>query len=252
MVITYYGQSDVGRHRNGNEDSILVGDDLFLVCDGMGGRKAGEVASRLAVTTIAEFRAHAENGFDITWPFGVDPIASLEGNCLATAIKLANRAIRHVASSSHDHTGMGTTVVAALVNQQRASATYASVGDSRIYLIRGGGISQLSRDDSWINAALSAGAVESPTLTAMRHVLTKALGTHDELEFEVRTHEFHDGDTMLLCSDGLSNMLTDQEMLAILVRRGSELEGAGRELIAAANEAGGRDNVSAVLVRYNG
>jgi PPM family protein phosphatase len=242
-MISYHGKSDRGLRRSHNEDSILTSEGLFLLCDGMGGRKSGQIASRLAIETIA--RVHRES-------FGREAASSLaDGDFLKTAIQTANAAIRQMAASSEEHTGMGTTVVAVMIDEKAPKAAYASVGDSRLYLLRSGTISQLSRDDSWVDA-VGADTIDTATAKSLRHVLTKALGTHDVLDFDVKQHAWVDGDTLLLCSDGLSNMLTDREISGIVTTHGPDLEAAARTLIASANAAGGRDNISAVLVRYSG
>jgi len=245
-MISYYGQSDIGRVRKQNEDSILTADSLFLVCDGMGGRKAGEIASRLAVQTIGTMVAESlrmQNAGSASDGAG-------DHDSLKAAIRVANSAIRKMAAESEDHVGMGTTVAALLFDRSQARVAYANVGDSRIYLMRAGTIAQLSRDDSWLNAAFAGESVDTTTLASMQHVLTKALGTHDHLDFDVKDQELLDGDVLLLCSDGLTNMLTDGEIMGMVAKQGSDLQKAGRELIDAANKAGGRDNISAVLVRY--
>ena len=130
---------------------------------------------------------------------------------------------------------------------------YGSVGDSRIYLIRGEAILQLTRDDSWLNLAWDAGeagTLDNSTRASMKNVLTKALGSGQDVDVEIADHKLNDHDTVLLCSDGLTNMLSDQQILDIVSSGGSDLERSGRALITAANEAGGRDNISAVVVRY--
>lgn len=253
-MITYHGRTDVGRRRTLNEDAILTDDDLFLVCDGMGGHKAGEVASKVATDVIAGFVKRSGEDPEITWPYGFEPRASHDGNRLRTAIKLANRAVFRKSASSDDYTGMGTTVAAVLMSRNRPQMTYASVGDSRIYLIRAGAILQLTRDDSWLNLAWdagNAGTLDNSTRASMKNVLTKALGSRQDVDFEVTSRDLSERDTILLCSDGLTNMLSDPQMLAIISTHAADLERACHELVDAANAEGGRDNISAVLVRYS-
>ena len=251
-MIAFHGETDVGRRRPLNEDAIFAGDGLFLVCDGMGGHKAGEVASRVATDTIATFVSRSGEDPEVTWPYGFDRRTSLDENRLRTAIKLANRTVFRKSTSSDDYSSMGTTVAAALISRGRPRMTYASVGDSRIYLVRDGAIVQLTRDDSWLNAAWEGSTPDQSMLTSMKNVLTKALGAGDDVDFEVAVQELNEGDLVLLCSDGLTNMLSDPQILEIVSARGTDLEGACRDLIAAANARGGRDNVSVVLVRYTG
>jgi PPM family protein phosphatase len=254
-VITYHGETHIGRRRALNEDAIHADDDLFIVCDGMGGHKAGEVASRIATDTIATFIRRSDEDPEVTWPFGFRWQASLDANRLRTAIQLANRTVFRKAGSSDDYTGMGTTVAVALISRGGARMTYANVGDSRIYLIHGDGIRQLTRDDSWLNLAWEAGAagtLDDSTRASMHNVLTKALGPLQDVDFEVAEQKLNEHDTILLCSDGLTNMLSDRQILDVVASGGLDLEGSCRALITAANEAGGRDNISAVLVRYTG
>jgi protein phosphatase len=250
-MITHHGETDIGRRRALNEDSIFTSDDLFIVCDGMGGHKAGEVASKVAADVIANFVQRSAEDPEITWPYGFEPRATHDGNRLRTAIKLANQTVFRKSTSSDEYTGMGTTVAAVLVSNNRPQMTYANVGDSRIYLIRGGAIVQLTRDDTWLNVAWEGDALDNSTRTSMKNVLTKALGSRQDVDFDVTARELNDRDIVLLCSDGLTNMLSDSEILEIVSTHAADLERACRELVAAANAQGGRDNISAVLVRYS-
>src|SRR5262245_29986815 len=249
-MITYHGETNVGKRRRLNEDVVFTSDDLFIVCDGMGGHKAGEVASKIATDAIAAFVRRSQDDPEITWPYGFEPQASLDGNRLRTAIKLANRAVFSTAASSDDYTGMGTTVAAALIAPDRGVVTYANVGDSRIYVIHGGDILQLSRDDSWVNLAWDGEPSDTATRMSMKNVLTKALGPQEEVDFDVAARPLNDHDILLLSSDGLTNMLADPDIVEIVAAHESDLDRACRELITAANARGGRDNISAVLVRY--
>jgi len=248
-MIAFHGETDIGRRRSLNEDTIYARDDLFVVCDGMGGHKAGEVASKIAADTMATFIERSGEDQEITWPYGFDRQTSLDGNRLRTAIKLANRAVFRKSASSDDYAGMGTTVAAVLISRSRWMA-YAGVGDSRVYLIRGGAIVQLTRDDTWLNAAAEGEVLDDSTVASMKNVLTKALGARDDVDFEVAIRELSAGDVVLLCSDGLTNMVDDDEILRIVTTHGSDPERAAPALIDAANANGGRDNVSAVLLRY--
>ena len=244
-MISFYGETDVGRRRTLNEDAIFAEEGLFVVCDGMGGHKAGEVASQLTIDVVTSFVKRSAEDAEITWPYGFHTRVSFDGNRLRTAIKLANRAVFRKAASSDDYTGMGTTVVAAMVSPRRPEVTYAHVGDSRIYLIRGGSMQQLTRDDTWANLA-AGGDVDAPS--PMRNVLTKALGAREEVDFDVARLALEPGDVILLCSDGLTNMLSDARILEIVGARCPDLEAVCRDLVAAANEQGGRDNISVVVV----
>ena len=250
-MLAFHGETDVGRRRPLNEDAIFAGDGLFVVCDGMGGHKAGEVASRVAADAIATFVQRSGDDPEVTWPYGFDRQTSLDANRLRTAIKLANRTVFRTSASSDDYSGMGTTVAAVLISRGRPQMTYASIGDSRIYLVRNGAMVQLTRDDTWLNAAWDGEPPDPSVLASMKNVLTKALGAGDDVDFGVAVQELNEGDVVLLCSDGLTNMLSDPEILEIVSARGTDLDGACRDLIAAANARGGRDNISAVLVRYS-
>ncbi len=244
-MVEYYGLTDVGRRRSLNEDTLYAQDRLFVVCDGMGGHKAGEVASKLAVEALAGFIRRSEEDPEMTWPYGYNTQIAYDENRLNTGIKLANRVVFRNAASSDDYTGMGTTIVAAMVSPRRAEVTYAHVGDSRIYLIRAGVMQQLTRDDTWANLA-EGGDVDATS--PMKNVLTKALGAREDVDFDVTRRALEPGDLILLCSDGLTNMLSDGQILGIVLARIPDLEAACRDLVAAANEQGGRDNVSVVLV----
>ena len=248
-MITFHAETDVGRRRSLNEDTVFAGGDLFVVCDGMGGHKAGEVASKMAADTIASFIERSGEDTEITWPYGFERGDSLDSNRLRTALKLANRAVFRESTSSDDYVGMGTTVAAVLISRSRWMI-YASVGDSRIYLIHAGAIVQLTRDDTWLNAAWGGQAPDDAALTSMKNLLTKALGSRDDVDFDVAVRDLSEGDTVLVCSDGLTNMLADPQILEIVSARGTDLEAACRGLVAAANDKGGRDNISAVLLRY--
>jgi protein phosphatase len=254
-MIEAFGKTDVGRRRKLNEDNILIDRDtnLFAVCDGMGGHNAGEVASKMAIETLHAFiaKSHGEEK-DITWPYGLEPSLSFEANRLKTAIKLANKRVFKAADNREDYTGMGTTLVAALVND--ATLTVGNAGDSRCYLVREGKLSQLTRDDSWVSAAWAEGILSTDEIDRhpLRNVITKAVGAKDNIELETSEHKLAKGDVVVLCSDGLHGMLTDDQIRGLLDPFPGSLEKAAGVLIDAANEAGGKDNVSVVLLKYAG
>jgi serine/threonine protein phosphatase PrpC len=254
-MIEAFGKTDVGRRRKLNEDNILIDRDtnLFAVCDGMGGHNAGEVASKMAIETLHAFiaKSHGEEK-DITWPYGLEPNLSFEANRLKTAIKLANKRVFKAADNREDYTGMGTTLVAALVND--ATLTVGNAGDSRCYLVREGKLSQLTRDDSWVTAAWAEGILSTDEIDRhpLRNVITKAVGAKDNIELETSEHKLAKGDVVVLCSDGLHGMLTDDQIRGLLDPFPGTLEKAAGVLIDAANEAGGKDNVSVVLLKYTG
>ena len=252
-MLEAFGKTDVGRRRKLNEDNLLLDRDtnLYAVCDGMGGHNAGEVASKMAIETLHAFiaKSHGEEK-DITWPYGLEPALSFEANRLKTAIKLANKRVFKAADNREDYTGMGTTLVAALVNDR--TLTVGSAGDSRCYMVRGGKLTQLTRDDSWVSAAWAEGILSHDEIDRhpLRNVITKAVGAKDNIEIETSEHKLEAGDVVLLCSDGLHGMLTDEQILALLEPLPGSLEKTADVLIDAANEAGGKDNVSVVLLRF--
>jgi len=246
------GQSDVGRRRKLNEDSIVVDTEtnLYAVCDGMGGHNAGEVASRMAVESLASFIEKSHREKEITWPYGLDVNLSYDGNRIKTAIKLANKRVYKAADNREEYTGMGTTVVASVVSGNLISIGWA--GDSRGYLFRNGVLTQLTRDDSWVSAAWAEGILSASEIEKhpLRNVITKAVGAKETIDTDVVEHRFQSGDIAMLCSDGLHSMINDEQILAAVTPFPASLSEAAAKLIAAANEAGGKDNVSVVLVRY--
>jgi protein phosphatase len=252
-MIEAFGRTDVGRRRKVNEDSFLVAPEshLYAVCDGMGGHNAGEVASRMAAETLAAFVEKSGVEKEITWPWGLDANLSFDANRLKTAIRLANSQVFQSADTHEELTGMGTTVVAALVSGN--TMTLGSAGDSRCYLARDGQLQQLTQDDSWVSAALGEGILNSDDVERhpLRNVITKAVGARDSIDIEVIEQTLQAGDVALLCSDGLHGMVGDDEIGRILASGSGSLEEATSSLVDAANEAGGRDNVSVVLLRYS-
>jgi serine/threonine protein phosphatase PrpC len=250
-MIEAYGRTDVGRRRKVNEDSFLVSPEtsLYAVCDGMGGHNAGEVASRMAIETISAFITRSAVEKEITWPWGLDANLSFDANRLKTAIRLANARVFQAADNREELTGMGTTVVTALVSGD--TMTVGSAGDSRCYLVREGELKQLTRDDSWVSAALGEGILNSDDVERhpLRNVITKAVGARDAIDLDVLEHDLKRGDLVMLCSDGLHGMMGDQEIAKIVQSSPGSLEETSARLVDAANEAGGRDNVTVVLLR---
>lgn len=252
-MLRAFGITDKGHVRPTNEDCFAVDEALGLcvVADGMGGHNAGEVASRMAVDALASFiRKTAEDDEEMTWPFGYDGDLSLPANRLKTAIRLANGSVFRAADNREDLSGMGTTLVAALIRGDRL--ILGSAGDSRCYLLRGGELRQLTRDDSWVSAAWAEGILTADEIERhpFRNVITKAVGAKDSLEVDIHEHTLEPGDIALICSDGLHAMIHDADILRLLTPPPGSLQEAAQSLIDAANEAGGRDNVSVVLVRY--
>src|SRR5262245_6300049 len=204
-MLTVVTRTHPGAVRPSNEDTVLwdAGLGLIAVADGMGGHNAGEVASATAVDTLRVFLSKSAVNQDCTWPFGVNPSLSLEANRMITAVKLANRRVFRDSEERVEYTGMGTTLVSALLQEQHI--TFVNVGDSRLYLSNGQGLKQLSHDDSWIaliskESGLDAAALEKHP---MRHVLTRVIGARPELEVTVDECDLEDGQILVFCSDGL-------------------------------------------------
>jgi protein phosphatase len=252
-MIEAFGRSDVGRRRKLNEDNYVVAADLgcFIVCDGMGGHNAGEVASSMAVETLTTFirESHAVEFERIAWAFGVDASLSRDGNRIRTAIKLANERVFNAANANADCAGMGTTVVTALVKDDLLTVGWA--GDSRCYLLRDGQLRQLTRDDSWVSAAAAEGILSAEEIEhhPLRNIITKAIGARDAIDVDVVEEALRPGDGVLLSTDGLHSMIGTPEILSCLNHAGDDIAQAVERLIAAANEAGGKDNVSVVILR---
>jgi protein phosphatase len=245
------GITDVGLQRDHNEDTFAVLPEhcLFLVADGMGGHQAGDVASRLASEAISDFFQRTA-GEEVTWPFHFDSALSESENRLLTAIRLANRQIYEHSLKSQSLRGMGTTVVGALFNADARKMYVGHVGDSRAYVIRDGEIAQLTRDHSLVNDYLRVmpDMPEDQRNELPKNVITRALGMQDSVEVDLLAHETRAGDVFVLCSDGLSGMITDAEIREVAGRT-ADLQGACRSLAALANEHGGEDNITAVIVR---
>ncbi|MGZ8854273.1 MAG: Stp1/IreP family PP2C-type Ser/Thr phosphatase [Thermoanaerobaculia bacterium] len=250
MQVKAYGLSHVGRQRQHNEDSYLVEDEakLFLVADGMGGHAAGEIASRIAVDSISEFILHSKSD-DGTWPHAYDEQFRRTTNRLMAAVRLANTRVLEAMRKDARLRGMGTTVVACLVDEDLISV--AHVGDSRAYLIRDKQLSRITNDHSWVFEQVQAGMLTEAEAEKhpLRNVITRALGgalqvTPDASEIEARP-----GDVFLLCSDGLTGMVSEDEILRVVTGNNGDLKKACQQLIDVANEHGGLDNVTAVLVR---
>jgi len=250
MLIKAFGATHVGRQRQHNEDSYLVSDDsrLFVVADGMGGHAAGEIASRIAVESITEFILHTKED-DGTWPHAYDEKFSRATNRLMAAVRLSNTKVLEAMRKDARLRGMGTTVVACMVDADVIS--FAHVGDSRAYMIRDSKISRITNDHSWVFEQVQAGMLTEAEAEKhpLRNVITRALGgalqvNPDASEINART-----GDVYLLCSDGLTGMVTEEEIQRLVNESNGDLQGACQKLIDSANEHGGVDNITAILVR---
>jgi PPM family protein phosphatase len=229
------GKTDPGRVRRRNEDAFVVDPPLFAVADGMGGAQAGEVASRLAAAAFREYRE-------------ADELAPEER--VRAIIKEANRRIYDRARTDSEVSGMGTTVTAALLTDGRV--VIGHVGDSRAYRIRDGRLEQLTDDHSLVADLMRSGRLTAEEAEGhpQRSVITRALGTDPDVDVDTLVIEVEAGDLFLLCSDGLSTMVSDSEVLQT-VERAATLDEAARDLVRAANTGGGEDNVTVVLFRLD-
>jgi PPM family protein phosphatase len=253
IQVSASGKSDVGLLREHNEDSyvLLQRHGLYVVADGMGGHKAGDVASRLATEIMSAFFDSTARE-DATWPFQYEPSLSTEENRLLAAIKIANRQIYEHGSLSDDHRGMGTTIVCVLVTENTGSVYIGHVGDSRCYRVRGRSIVQLTQDHSLYAEYTRA----MPNLTDAerddlpRNVITRALGMGDRVAVDLSKEEARPGDRYVLCSDGLSGMISDEQILQTLLDH-EATDSACRSLIALANQHGGEDNITAIVIKIS-
>jgi serine/threonine protein phosphatase PrpC len=254
LALTWAVSSDPGLRRTSNEDSFCTRPDigLYIVADGMGGHVAGEVASRVAVDAIQAFiQETAGADKNRTWPFPFDASMSLEANRLKAAFRLANRRIAATIADSEELRGMATTASAMLIHENRACV--AHVGDSRVYVMDRSGLRQITHDHSWVEEQVRAG-----TLTPMaarhhpwRNVVTRALAGGEDPEVDVTEIVPAAGERYLLCSDGLFSVVHDDQIARILADRASDLDQICHRLIAAANEAGGPDNITTLLLQVD-
>jgi protein phosphatase len=227
--------SDTGRRRRRNEDNYVVAPPLFAVADGMGGAQAGEVASQLAASAL---EAVDSDGLE-----GTKRIDAL--------IQEANRRIYDRASTDPTASGMGTTMTVALV--ERMTVAIGHVGDSRAYLVRGDHMEQLTEDHSLVNELLKTGRLseEEAQIHPQRSVITRAVGTDPDVDVDGFTIEAEEGDVFLICSDGLSDMVEDEEILELVHANRDDLDKAVKALVAAANRGGGEDNITAVAFQIS-
>jgi len=249
MDLKAVGLTHVGRQRQHNEDNFLVADQarLYLVADGMGGHAAGEIASRIAVDSISEFIEHSKED-DGTWPHAYDENFRKTTNRLMAAVRIANTRVLEAMRKDARLRGMGTTVVACLADEDFLAV--AHVGDSRAYLIRDGQLSRLTNDHSWVFEQVQAGMLTEAEAEKhpLRNVITRALGGALSVNPDASEVETKTGDVVLLCSDGLTGMVPEPEILRTVLET-DDLDKACQTLIDKANERGGLDNVTAILVK---
>jgi protein phosphatase len=245
------GETNVGRRRNHNEDNfaILAEFGLFIVADGMGGHACGEVASKLAIDTMQEFFQDTAEDPERTWPYKLDRSKGYEENRLIMGIKLANLRIYEAALRDPKKRGMGTTFAGVFVLS--SGSFIAHVGDSRVYRFRDRQLELLTEDHSLLNEYIKMGRLTPQEIDAFPHknVIMRALGMKDTVKVDTRFEEPRMGDVVLVCSDGLCGPVTDEEMAEILGEN-AEIKIAAARLIERANQNGGPDNITCVLVRW--
>jgi PPM family protein phosphatase len=231
-VQAYAVASDTGKKRRRNEDNYVVAPPLFAVADGMGGAQAGEVASKLAASALEDDEGPLH---------GVERVAAL--------IREANRRVYERATSDPAASGMGTTMTVAVVED--GVVAIGHVGDSRAYLVRDGRMEQLTDDHSLVNELMKSGKLSPEEAEAhpQRSVITRAVGTDPDVDVDAFSIDARDGDVFLLCSDGLTDMVEDVDILDLIERHRDDLDRAVRSLVAAANRGGGEDNITAVAFR---
>jgi protein phosphatase len=250
MRVRFAGETNTGKHRGHNEDYLYLPEDerVVMVADGMGGHSAGDVASRMAVEAISSHLRLTANEKQVTWPFVLDRDSRRETNRMVSSVKLANLAIYEKAQREGSQRGMGTTIVAVLFADD--TVILAHVGDSRIYRVRDGQLEQLTEDHSLLNDYIKMKRIKLEDAEDFRYknVIVRALGMKETISVDVLQKSPRVGDTYLLCSDGLWGMLNDDQLLAI-VQAEQNLDRSCERLVAAANDAGGMDNITVALAR---
>ncbi len=249
------GLSDVGLQREHNEDSfcILGEHRLFVVADGMGGHRAGDIASRMATAEVKAYFDATRGGAGSNWPREDDNELTDEQNRLVSAVKLANHRIFQASLRNRSVQGMGTTIVGALFERGEQKIHIAHVGDSRAYRVRGGAITQLTRDHSLLNDYL----LVMPNLSDAQkerlpsNVITRALGMQDAVAVDLCVEGVRAGDVFVLCSDGLNGMVRDERIVELVETAKGDIEWAAKALVAEANQNGGEDNITVVLIQIN-
>ena len=249
MRIQVGSKSDIGRRRSQNEDSLCVDRrlGLFVVCDGMGGHNAGEVASRLASDAVREHVREALQRADLPFVGQYDPRFTESTNRLASAVRFANEVVYRAANSRPDYERMGTTIVAAFLDG--AAASISHVGDSRVYLVRGGNLRKLTEDHSLVAEQMQRGLLteEEAEHSPQKNIITRAIGIEATVEPTLSELTLIPGDCLLLCSDGLTRGVRP-EQIRDAIRAAPAPQIASDTLVALANQAGGEDNTTVVVI----
>ena len=253
MRVSSASATDTGLQRSVNEDDLSVREDLglFVVADGRGGHAAGEVASKTAIEGIVAFvEATVSVSSDQTWPFAFNPELSTNGNRLDAGFRMGNRKLSTKISEASELSGMATTAVAVLIDGEKG--TIAHVGDSRIYRLRRGTLERLTRDHSWVGEQVRAGALSENAARQhpWRNIVTRAISGTEDLEIDIEELTLEPLDRLLLCSDGVFAVLDDDEIREVL-SRDSSLNDLCNALVQGANDVGGPDNVTAIVLEIH-
>ncbi len=249
--ILAYGATHVGRERKNNEDAFRISPEsgLYLVCDGMGGHASGEIASQIASDAMVRFISQDVHRPDVRWPIDTPNGLPEESRMLDAAVRIANSEVFAAAQHNPLHKGMGTTVVAVLAGTYRLGLVH--VGDSRIYRLRDGELSQITEDHSLLNFYIQTRPMSADQIKqfAGKNVIVRAVGLRDAVEPDVQVQDYHEGDIYLLCSDGVTDMVDDAIIAATLQDGASELAQTAERLIDHALNGGGKDNITVVLLQ---
>ena len=253
MRVSSAAATDTGLRRSTNEDCFSVREELrlFVVADGMGGHAAGEIASQAVVEGIVAFvEATQAMSPDQTWPIPFDPEQSVNANRLRAGFQMGNRRLAAQIASSSELRGMATTAVAVLIDG--GTGTLAHVGDSRVYRLRDGQLDRLTRDHSWVEEQIRVGALSEAAARRhpWRNIVTRALSGSEDLDVDIQEVALRSGDRLLLCSDGVFTVL-DDDQIGELLRRETDLHSLCHALIQGANDGGGPDNVTAVVLEIH-
>ncbi len=245
--------SHLGRRRTHNGDRYSLDNErqIYIVADGLGGQAKGYVAADLTVSTIEDFLRLTYNPSELTWPFGYDIELPFEHNVLRTALRLANMRVYRNATRVDSCVGMGSTALVVWIREK--TAYFSHVGDSRFYLLRGGALHRLTEDHTLIQMQLRQGIIspQEAKTHALRHVVTRAIGSSQPLEATIQQQALLPADRLLLCSDGLTDHLEDEALSEILSQAGNDPEAVGRQLLDQANNSGGSDNITVILIDYS-
>lgn len=249
--LLHYGDTNVGRERKNNEDTFRIAPEagVFLVCDGMGGHASGEIASQITADVMVRFLAMDRYRPEFRWPAGSLLQQTEETRALDAAVRAANREVFAAAQANPMHKGMGTTVVGIYAGPNRIGVVH--VGDSRIYRLRGGELEQLTDDHSLLNHYIRTRPMSAQQIRSFagKNVIVRAVGLRDNVEPDAQTQEYHKDDVYLLCTDGLNDMVDDEQIGEIMLANVGNLAKMTAELIDAALQNGGKDNVTALVLQ---